>query len=69
VEPDAPRKTDYFLNILKPALNPTEKMPNTRRIESGSAFGAEIVKDGTKYTLVFSKDGLEAPKLEIQRGN
>ncbi|HSB16528.1 MAG TPA: hypothetical protein VLE22_18900 [Bryobacteraceae bacterium] len=69
VEPDAPGKTDYFLNILKPALNPTEKMPNTRRIESDSTFGAEIVKDGTKYTLVFSKDGLEAPKLEIQGGN
>ncbi|MEK7407961.1 MAG: hypothetical protein AAB225_23065 [Acidobacteriota bacterium] len=66
VEPAAPASTDYFLNILKPVLSPKEALPPIRRLESADTFGAEIVRDRTKYVLTFSKDSLEAPRLEIR---
>lgn len=65
VEPEAPAKTDYFLNILKPVLSPGEAAPPARRIETATTFGAEISKDGRRYVLTFSKDSLDAPRLEI----
>jgi hypothetical protein len=65
VEPDVPNKTDHFLNILKPALNPKEALPSIRRTETATSFGAEIVHGGRRYTVVFPKESLEAPRLEI----
>lgn len=65
VEPAVPASTDYFLNILKPVLSPKDVLPPVRRLETEGAFGAEIVKDQTRYVLTFSKDSLEPPHLEV----
>jgi hypothetical protein len=67
VEPDAPSTTDYFLNILKPSLDPKEALPPVRKLESETTFGAEIVQGGTKYTVVFSKDALTAPVVAVNQ--
>ena len=65
IVPDAPAKTDYVLNLLKPTVDAKEVLPPIRKVDTGSAFGAEIVKGGTRYRVMFSKDSLDAPRLEI----
>jgi hypothetical protein len=64
VEPSRPAATDYFLNLLKPTLNPKGALPPMRKIETPSAFGAEITEAGRIYRLLFSKDTLDAPRVE-----
>lgn len=66
VEPAAPAATDYFLNLLKPTLDPKESFPTVRRLETSDTFGAELVKNRAKYVLVFRKDSLEPPRLEVR---
>ena len=65
VEPEVPATTDYFLNVLKPSLNPDEKLPPIAKVETASTFGAAMTKDGRKYVVTFSKDSLEPQRLEI----
>jgi hypothetical protein len=65
VEPAAPATTDFFLNILKPTLDPNAKLPATRRLETPGSFGAEIESGSTRYTITFSKDSLERPLVRI----
>jgi hypothetical protein len=65
IEPDKPNKTDYVLNLLKPTLDSKETLPPVRKVETADGFGAEIIKGGTKYTVTFSKDTLEAPQMVI----
>jgi len=67
VEPEAQAKTDYFLNILKPAVSPGETAPPARKIETATTFGAEITMGGRRYVLTFSKESLDVPRLEIGR--
>jgi len=67
VEPAAPAKTDYFLNVMKPSLKPGEPMPPVQRIETADSFGAEITHSGTKYRLMFAKESLDAPRLWISK--
>jgi hypothetical protein len=67
IEPDAPAAADYVLNILKPTLDAKETLPPIRKIDTPGTLGAEIEQDGVKYTLVFAKDSLDAPRLEIGR--
>lgn len=65
VEPLRPAATDHFLNLLKPVLKPEDSLPPAARLETSSEFGAEIAAAGRKYRLLFSKDALIAPRLEI----
>jgi hypothetical protein len=66
IEPETPARTDYMLNVLKPALDASDKLPPIRKIDGEGMFGAEIVKDGKKYTVLFPKDSLAAPQLSIR---
>jgi hypothetical protein len=65
VEPAAPATTDFFLNILKPTLDPSAKLPAIRRLDTPGSFGAEIESGSTRYTITFSKDSLERPLVRI----
>jgi hypothetical protein len=67
IEPDAPAKTDYVLNLLKPALDAGEAFPPIRKLETEGSFGAEILKGGARYTVVFPKDSLDAPRVMVNR--
>lgn len=67
IEPDVPGKTAYVLNLLKPTLDAKETLPPVRRIDTADTIGAEIVQGGTKYTVVFPKDSLGVPRVEITR--
>ncbi len=69
IEPDALSQTDTMLNVLKPTTDAKETLPPIRRIDSRSTFGAEIVKDGARYRVLFDKDSLDAPRLEIGGAN
>jgi len=61
LEPSTPSKTDYFLNVLKPALDPAATMPDAERLETPTSFGAVLRAGGRSYRVTFSKEGLEAP--------
>lgn len=65
VEPPPGNKTDYFLNVLKPTLDAKESLPAVNRIETSATFGAEFQSKGKKYRVVFSKESLEAPRVEM----
>jgi hypothetical protein len=65
VEPAAPAKTDFFLNLLKPSLDPNAKLPVIRKKETADGFGAEIESGGNRYTIMFGKDSLDRPRIEI----
>jgi hypothetical protein len=67
IEMDAPRKTDYVLNLLKPTVDSAETLLPIGKIETAAEFGAVITRDNVKYTVTFSKDSLERPRLEIGR--
>jgi hypothetical protein len=64
IQPAAPNKTDYFLNVLKPTLDANAKLPPIRRIETADTFGAEL----TGYRVIFSKASLAAPRVEKKSG-
>ncbi|MBO0719871.1 MAG: hypothetical protein J2P41_03560 [Blastocatellia bacterium] len=66
VEPSAPARTDYFLIVLKPSLDPKMAMPEVRRVESADTFGAEIDGGNTLYVLTFKKTTLDPPQLEVR---
>jgi hypothetical protein len=63
LEPAAAAKTDYFLNVLKPTLDAAAVMPAMERVETADGFGAVVHSGGRDYRVVFSKDGLAAPKV------
>jgi hypothetical protein len=63
VEPTAKNKTDYFLNVLKPSLDPAETLPPVRKIETASSFGAEISAGGHVYKVLFGKEDLSLPQV------
>jgi len=63
LEPSTPSKTDYFLNVLKPALDPAATMPDAERLETPTSFGAVLRAGGRSYRVTFSKEGLEAPTV------
>ncbi|MDP2996709.1 MAG: hypothetical protein Q8N47_04420, partial [Bryobacterales bacterium] len=65
VEPATPAKTDFFLNLLKPSLDPNAKLPVIRKKETADSFGAEIDSGGNRYTIMFGKDSLDRPRIEI----
>jgi len=67
IEPPAPQKNDYFLNVLKPTLDAKETLPPITRIETPSTFGAEFQQAGRKYRVAFRKDSLDAPEVEAGR--
>jgi hypothetical protein len=59
----APAKTDYFLNVLMPTVDPGATTPAINRVETGEGFGAVVHSRGWEYRVVFNKDTLEAPKI------
>jgi hypothetical protein len=63
LEPAQAAKTDYFLNVLKPTLNPSEELPPVERIETSSEYGAIIHASTGTYRVVFTKDTLDAPRV------
>ncbi len=65
VEPAAPAAPDFFLNVLKPTLEAGEKLPPMRRLETAGTFGAEIQSGGRNYVVVFPKDTLDRPRVDI----
>ncbi|MCX6636280.1 MAG: hypothetical protein NT090_14550, partial [Acidobacteria bacterium] len=66
VEPAAPAKTDFFLNVLKPSLDQDGKLPPMRKIETGESFGAEIQAGGKRYVIAFSKNSLDRPRVTVE---
>lgn len=66
IEPETPARTDYMLNVLKPALDAGEKLPPIRKMDGEGTFGAEIAVGGRTYTVLFPKDSLAAPQLSIR---
>ena len=64
VVPTEPRKTDYFLNVLKPTVNRDETLPPMRKIETPDAFGVEFGAKEKAIRVVFRKDALEAASIE-----
>ena len=67
IEMDNPAATDYVLNVFKPVTDAKETLPPVRKIDNGGTFGAEIVKDGARYTVLFGKDSLDAPRVSVGR--
>jgi hypothetical protein len=65
VEPELPAATDYFLHVLKPTLDPQETLPPVSRLETAKTFGAQIVQGANRYRVVFAKDTLAAPQVEV----
>jgi hypothetical protein len=63
LEPSQQSKTDYFLNILKPALNPSETLPRIERIETDTEFGAIVHTATRTFRVLFHKDSLDAPQI------
>ena len=61
LEPTAANKTDYFLNVLKPTVNPGETLPAMEKVETAKEFGAVIHAAGKDYRILFPKDTLDAP--------
>ena len=61
LEPTVANKTDYFLNVLKPTVNPGESLPAMERVETAKEFGAVIHAAGKDYRILFPKDTLDAP--------
>ena len=53
--------------FLSTALSPGETAPPARKIETATTFGAEITKGGRCYVPTFSKDSLDAPRLDITK--
>ena len=64
VEPSKPERTDHFLNLLRPSVQPDSAMPAIERTETGTEFGAVIREAGRTYRVVFSKNALAAPVVE-----
>jgi hypothetical protein len=60
IDPATASRTDFFLNVLKPTLEANEKLPPITRIETADTFGAALLK----YRVVFSKESLEAPRVD-----
>lgn len=65
IEPAPGSQTDYFLNVLKPTLDASAKLPTFTKIETSQTFGAEFYVSDKKYAVIFSKDSLDAPQLEL----
>jgi hypothetical protein len=63
LEPAAAATTDYFLNVLKPTVDPAAMMPAIDRIGAANSFGAVVHSGGRNHRVIFSKDTLEAPKV------
>jgi len=64
VKPEQAATTDYFLNVLKPVLDPKQTLPMIRRLETEDSFGAEIFQEGETYRVTFSKHSLQAPLVK-----
>jgi hypothetical protein len=63
IEPEKPAKTDFFLNVLKPALDPAAALPPISRVETPDAFGAAIQVGGRTWRVLFAKGALSAPQV------
>jgi hypothetical protein len=64
VQPIAPSKNDYFLNVLKPTLESADDMPHVTRFETATTFGASFVSGGKTYKVTFTKETLDPPTVE-----
>ncbi len=64
VEPSQPSRTDHFLNVMRPSLQPKATLPAIERVETAGQFGALIRDSGRTYRVVFSKDALASPVIE-----
>jgi len=64
VEPSKPSRTDHFLNLMRPSLQPEATMPAIERIETADHFGALIRDSGHTYRVLFGKNALDAPLVE-----
>jgi hypothetical protein len=67
LEPVVAARTDYFLNVLKPALDPAAALPAIERADTGNEFGAVIHAPARDYRVIFSKDTLAAPQVSHER--
>lgn len=67
VEPGGKRQTDYFLNILKPAVDAQATLPLTRAVETADTFGTVIQTRDIQYRVEFSKNSLDPPKVTLSR--
>ncbi len=63
LEPSAATKTDYFLNVLKPAVDASAVLPVIDRVDTVEDFGAVVHGGGRDYRVMFQKDGLAAPRI------
>jgi len=66
VEPSEPSRTDHFLNLMQPSLEPKAAMPAMERIETADQFGALIRASGRIYRVLFGKNTLAAPTIELR---
>jgi hypothetical protein len=64
VQPAVPSKNDYFLNVLKPTVEPSGDLPPMEKFETADAFGASFTAGGKSYKVSFSKETLAAPTVE-----
>ena len=64
VQPTAPAKNDYFLNVLKPTLETTDNMPDVKKFETADTFGASFTSDGKGYKVTFTKESLAPPVVD-----
>jgi hypothetical protein len=63
LEPAAPAKTDYFLNVLKPTVNSSASLPQIERLDTPDTFGAAVHNGARTYRIVFNKNTVDAPKI------
>jgi hypothetical protein len=66
VEPLIPSKTDYFLNVLAPSVNPAAQLPSMSAVETATHFGAKIQSRRGQVTVMFPKDTLEPPSVSYE---
>ena len=64
VEPSQPSRTDHFLNMMRPSLQPKASLPVIERVETTGQFGSLIRDTGRTYRVAFGKDTLDPPVVE-----
>lgn len=69
VEPAVPETTDYFLNVLKPTVDPHERLPLMEKIDTSDVFGTMILANNKLYTVIFQKGegNIQPPIVRAER--
>jgi hypothetical protein len=64
IQPTIAAKNDYFLNVLKPTLDPKDSMPEVTKFETSDTLGASFTSGGKSYKVTFTKETLDAPLIQ-----